>query len=130
MNYELKNYEDAVDKAKSKGKKIIIPKDDELQIDIDTTRQYGIFKLNIKELNEFFHSVWKIREYQSPRGPDHRHIYIRLDDNIKDTERAFLQLFLGSDPVREYLSMCLIKIGDPHPILMFEEPGFELDWRK
>ena len=130
MNYDLKNYEDAVAKSKAKGKKIIIPKDDELQIDIDSAQQYEVFEAHIKELNGSFHPVCRIKIIPSPGGEDNRHIYIKINKILEDKERIFLQLFLGSDPIREYLSLCLIAIGDSHPILMFEEPNFELDWGK
>ena len=120
MNYDLKNYEDAQTKAKAEGKQIVIPKSNELFIDIDSAEQYEIFKSRIKELNECFHCVFDMKEVPSPGGPNNRHIYIKLDCAILEEERAFLQLFLGSDPIREYLAWCLCKIGDPHPTLFFE----------
>jgi len=51
-----------------------------------------------------------------------------MENDTPAEERVALQLFLGSDPVREYLSLCLIEIGDPAPILFFENPDFVLDF--
>lgn len=128
MNYDLKNYEDA--KAKAVGKKIVIPKDNELMIDIDSEEQLLIFKDRIKELNELIHYVHSIKTIPSQGGSGHYHIYVLLDLHLTEIERAFLQLFLGSDPIREYLAYCLTKIGDPHPTLFFEDYNFDEDKRE
>lgn len=120
MNYDLKNFEDAKKKARKLNREIVLPAPNELQIDIDSYEQYEIYRQRIKELNQI-HCVKKTKEIPSPGGADHRHIYISLEDEVSKEERVFLQLFLGSDPIREYLSFCLIKIGDPCPVLFFED---------
>lgn len=128
MRYDLKNYEDAKKKADKLGKQIIIPKADELQIDIDSHENYQLFHCRLESLN-FMHEVRDVKELQSPGGVGHYHIYIKLYRELPAEERVALQMFLASDPIREYLSLCLIKIGDPHPILLFEEPDFVLRFR-
>lgn len=120
MNYDLANYEEAEKKAEKLGKKIVTPEADQLFIDIDTPEQLEVFSTRIQELNHL-HNVMSTRQIPSPGGVGHYHIYVTLENDMDDTERVFLQLFLGSDPIREYLSLCLIQVGDPHPILFFED---------
>jgi hypothetical protein len=124
MDYGLNNFEDAVEKAKSKGKIIIEPTDNELQLDIDSKEQYNILAARMMELNENSHCIFHTQEFPSQGGAWHKHIYLKLAVDTPILERIALQLFLGSDPVKEYLSLCLVKIGDPHPVLMFENPDF------
>jgi len=120
MNYEMRNYDEAVKKAQRLGKKIVKPRDNELLLDIDSAEQYKIYKSRVGELSKL-HKVVGTKDISSSEKLWHRHIYISLDCDIENEERVFLQLFLGSDPIREYLSLCLIRIGDPHPILLFED---------
>ncbi|MGD2065674.1 MAG: hypothetical protein PVI43_00710 [Candidatus Bathyarchaeota archaeon] len=124
MDYDLNNFEDAVEKAKSKGKIVIEPLENELQIDIDSKEQYILFATRMKELNENFHCIFHSKELPSQGGDWRKHIYLKLAVDTPILERTALQLFLGSDPVKEYLSLCLVQIGDPHPILMFENLDF------
>ena len=121
MNYEMNNYAEAVKKADRLGKIIVKPGDNELLLDIDSAEQYKTYKDRMEELSKL-HKVVRIKEIPSSEKSGHRHIYISLVCGMEDEERIFLQLFLGSDPIREYLSLCLIRIGDPHPILLFENP--------
>lgn len=120
MNYNMNNYAEAVKKAQRLGKIIVKPETNELLLDIDNAEQYKTFKYRLKELSKL-HTIEEIKEIPSTEKPDHYHIYVTLDRDIEDEERVFLQLFLGSDSIREYLSLCLIHIGDPHPILLFED---------
>lgn len=126
MNYDLKNYDEAIVKARKLGKIIILPKENELQLDIDSEEQFTLFHARLKELNAL-HKIQIVQEVKSSKD-GHYHVYIKLTRDIPTEERIILQMFLGSDPIREYLSMCLAKIGDSEPILLFENPDFTLDY--
>ena len=109
----------AFKEAEEKGVVVVLPDDFELQIDIDTAENYELFLLRIKYLEKWFNLTYK--QKSSKTGGDHRHICIRLTETISSLERIFLQLYLGSDSKREFLSLIRIKNDDPHPTLFFEK---------
>jgi len=125
MNKETLKYDIdrmvAIREAEKKGLDIIYPKENELLLDIDTEEQMKIFEERAEYLNEFFPIEFEIRQSQS--GHPHYHIIISLSEDIllDNTERIFLQLFLGSDPTREFLSYLRILKGEDLPTLLLEK---------
>lgn len=120
-------FEGAKAAAVEKGLVIVLPKDNELFVDIDDERS----------LEEFFSRVLILRstgwvsedqeagvvmKASKSRGC-HWHAVVTLQHNVTPTERVALQLLLGSDPIREALSMRAIREKTtPHPTLFFEVP--------
>lgn len=118
--------EDFVRACEEEGKVILYPADNELLIDIDTEEQFQIFQEHIKSLaknlykHRLPHLIWP-----SKSGLPRRHIKVVLPFDLKSpAERIALQASLGSDPMREMLSMVRCIHGDDCPTLLVEPKGF------
>lgn len=117
--------ERAEQEAAEKGLVVIFPKENELQLDIDSAEAYETFDKNLKVLRQMF-PVAEIIETGSRSGGARKHIIVRLKQVvISNEERILLQACLGSDCTRELLSYFRVLRRDPHPTLFFEEPSFE-----
>ncbi len=119
INYDFSR-EEAIKEAEKKGLKAVIPLDNELQIDIDNIEQLAVFEERMKYFQTWHDCDIKIQESQS--GHPHYHIYVTVKDlNLDPITRIFLQLFLGSDAIREFLSYKRLEEGDIHPTLFLEK---------
>lgn len=109
--------EDAVREA---GCRIVIPKPNELQLDIDTEEQFATFLRVYPALqrNEFPEASFIVTE--SASGFPHRHIVVTLPCEVDMWQRIALQAALGSDPMRELLSALRLFRGDAIPTLLIE----------
>lgn len=58
----------------------------------------------------------------SKSGGEKQHIRVFLPFNVEPVERIALQAALGSDGVRELLSLRRVRGDDPHPTLFAETP--------
>ena len=108
----------AFEQAENEGKIVVLPNEYTLQIDIDTEENHTIFETRIKYLEKWYDLAYKVLSSKS--GGIHCHIYVDMKEAITPTERIFLQLYLGSDSKREFLSLQRIRNDDPHPTLFFE----------
>jgi hypothetical protein len=101
---------------------VVLPKSNELFIDIDSDADLAEFDRNYGVINELF----CIDEYEvkpSRNKERGKHIYVKLGQNVTPTERILLQAILGSDRKREALSLWRIHHNDPDPTLFFEKSG-------
>jgi hypothetical protein len=101
---------------------------DELQIDLDRPRA-RIPKRLLRLVDEHY----PIRTIQYSRSKSgNTHVSIRVETpiiggipgfhrSLPGLERLFLQVCLGSDPVRELLSWGRARNGAPYPTLFFEK---------
>jgi hypothetical protein len=89
-------------------------------LDIDALHQLEQFETRLKKFSKDY-KVENTEIVESFSGPPHCHIYIRLEKPLPVMTRIFLQMWLGSDPIKEYLSVRRVMIGDNHPILMLEK---------
>ena len=98
-------------------------KDNELFVDLDTERQFEVFKFQIKLLKKHFY--FKIADITpSKQGLPHRHVVIELAHPLPLLARIALQACLGSDPTRELLSVKRaidVKEGVEEQIVVFFE---------
>lgn len=114
--------EHAFERAKRENLEVILPDEHTLMIDIDNEDLLKIFYDRWNNLE-----YWECFEGKSHRIVDsktkgHKHIYVRLPKmRLTATQRIFLQLYLGSDPRREFLCLQRILKNDPHPTLFFEK---------
>lgn len=121
----MQNYlsEIASDKAfedAERGNKIVLlPKDNELFIDLDSEDALTLFNKRLKRLGTWHNTTDK--QISPSKKKNHYHAIVTLETNIDPMQRIFLQLFLGSDPIRELLSLQRILIKDPHPTLFIEK---------
>ena len=94
----------ALRQAEERGCVIVLPKADELQVDIDSKASMRDFRRVAKILRK--HLRFTYRGHRSPSGePWHFHVTVTLDRDVKGSkERVALQTLFGSDRVREALS--------------------------
>ena len=131
--------EDPYEVAKEKGLECVLPADDELQIDIDDEASLKQYERGITVLSENGIIVTETKRTVSAGG--NTHIYVKCElrasrnasfwkrmfgqgDKIDPMTRIALQACLGSDRVRELLSILRItsKSGRP-PTVFFEKPA-------
>jgi hypothetical protein len=107
----------AYEKAEQNGQVVVVPRNNELFVDLDTEESITLFKERIKEISRYVGIKYSLL----PSKSGNKHGYVELDRNINsDYERLFLQLLLGSDPIRELLSWGRVVNNDPTPTLFFE----------
>lgn len=113
--------------SRSTENRIFIPaRPNELQIDIDSEvslrffrKQWYIFNSRMAAYHKPMTSLTTI--YPSSSGKrGHWHVLITFKKPIDPIMRIALQVCLGSDRVRELLSLCRVLNGSPIPTLFFE----------
>lgn len=103
--------------VESEGKVIKIPERHQLQIDIDSEEQASIFKTNINIIRRYYDfTITEVRN--SPSGG--LHIYIDTPFDMDAAERIAWQAALGSDPIRELLSLVRMSNNIMYPTLLVE----------
>ena len=108
----------AFEEAATKGLMVVLPDEFSLQVDIDNQENFVLFNNRLDYLKNWYDLKYK--KTPSKKGGEHLHITVCLDKVINPLERIFLQLYLGSDSTREFLSFQRIKNKDPNPTLFFE----------
>lgn len=112
---------DFITRMELEGNRIVLPADNELQIDIDSEEDYLRFlqACAVLERNEVEHKIIRITESRS--GYPKRHIIIEWPTLLDPWKRIALQAALGSDHIRELLSSIRLMRGDEHPTLLVEK---------
>lgn len=91
--------------------KVVLPRDNQLQIDIDSDEAYGKF-LEMLDMANRSGVRTRVLTAPSKSGLPHRHITIDLDFDVSPWSRIALQAALGSDMKREFLSAMRLITGD------------------
>lgn len=94
--------------------------DTQLFIDIDTERAYAIFKETSRKMKWGTQWFKSMRETPSKQGLPHRHIVIELRQLQPLIVRIAMQAALGSDPMRELLSIRRALDGEDNVVIFFE----------
>lgn len=108
-------------RARKHGQKIVEPRANELQIDIDgarSLRKYGM-QFSILKRAGITHG-WRERITPSKRA-NHAHITIVMPRPMKPLERVGLQAILGSDLMREAFNWSRVTRKNKYPIAFFEK---------
>ncbi len=126
MNCTNEDYEEARERYTARkmaeGFEIVLPKENELQIDIDSEEDYLRFqKMFFTVVNKNISGITIKRNCPSQSGFPKRHITLSLPIDINFLERIALQACLGSDNVREFLSLIRYWTGDKYPSLFVEK---------
>mgnify|MGYP000856016816 CR=1 FL=1 len=100
----------------------VLPKRNELQIDLDSEQAYQQF-LRAFSVMSRYRKMEIVSLQFSKSGAPNRHVYIKTG-RVSDSSRVALQSMLGSDVVRENLSMQRIKCNHKNPTVFFENVGF------
>lgn len=115
--------EDFMARMVAEGFVIVLPKPNELQIDIDTDEQFDNFIRASESLamNWWLETPCVVETHPSKSGLPSRHITITLPFDVDPWQRIALQASLGSDPMRELLSSIRLMKGDVAPTLFVEQ---------
>lgn len=123
---------DYTERMMKEGFRIYYPEYNEITLDIDSEEDYQYFlsmynRLKADKLPLFHDSTFI--EQPSKSGLPNRHIIIRLNRSyiLDDIERVAWQAVLGSDRVREMLSLFRIMGGDARPTLLAMLPEKEVE---
>jgi|SRR5580704_3831947 hypothetical protein len=106
--------------AESIGCDLIVATDTQLFIDIDTEAQFDVFKVNLLVLGKHF-AVRRTSLTPSKQGLPHRHIVVDLHGAWPLMTRIAMQAALGSDPMRELLSIRRA-VNEEENVVIFFEP--------
>ncbi len=127
------NKEEVEATAKSRGLIAFYPGTHEIFLDIDEGMKDPLVSVT-EALNR---GGFKIRALgrlvtvsQSGKG---KHIYLHLSDFVNPLERIAIQAVLGSDPLKEALSLCRYRKQCEVPTVLFETPAWAKrveQWRK
>ncbi len=114
-------YEASCEIAASKGLLVVLPKPNELLIDIDSDSAFATFEVQVERVRKFEPLSYTVKPSKS--GGPCRHVTVELERSVADDrERILLQAVLGSDPFRELLSWASSKAGHTKPTMFFEDP--------
>ena len=102
-------------RVESEGGKIIIPGPFDAQVDIDTEDQYEQFCKGADIYERVTGEQLSYVVTESKSGLPKRHIRVTTGFPMDDVFRIALQAALGSDPIRELLSLIRVMhgVGDP-----------------
>jgi len=125
--YDLESDRDeAVENAENAGCDIIYPRNNELQIDINSDDEYDRFEAALANMPENF--VKSVYETVSISGLPHRHITVQVSfGGYTDLEKIALQFMLGSDYLRESLSVLKDLYGVDKPTCFFEKSNSTME---
>lgn len=123
-HYTIKGIDDAwIAKAKALGIEVRVPKPNELFLDLDTQKAWAKLVPLLSAVTERTGIVLKItEEWFSSSGWPHRHVIVEANTEITQEFRAFLQMYMGSDPNRELRSYADIHDGAKYPTVFIEGP--------
>lgn len=103
--------------AAEKNLTCIFPNANEAQIDLDGDAQLNERVLEVLRSNRPFP---RIDRMQTTSKSGNRHVHLRFDRPLKTLERIVIQACLGSDPVREILSLLRHNEGSDYCTALFE----------
>jgi hypothetical protein len=118
----------ARDVAEEENLDIIIPDDNQLQLDIDSDEAYLEARTRLQKLEwdlDFEKGTIGIEEFPSRHG--NTHIIVTLPFPVTPWQRIALQACLGSDPIRELLSCYRIMYDIENPTILFRKKWVNKD---
>lgn len=105
-------------RKKEEGYKIYYPEENELLLDFDDEESFQTFKRRIAIIEREAKTDIKWTVFNSTTK-GHRHVSVKMPMKIENNyERIAVQAVLGSDPIREMLSLFRAWRDDPHPTLL------------
>ena len=108
--------------AEKNGLKVVVPGDNEIQVDIDSHEIPDEFHDRL-ELAEDLGLVDRFSDRGSRSKSGNWHVTIRASRKLTAVERILLQALLGSDWKREMLSYHRSLHGNTTPSVLFEQIG-------
>lgn len=125
-NYDYQMQHQFLREVKRKGLTINIPDEHTLQLDLDTEEQWQGLQEKMHALEAMMAYGMRITDVTvSSSGPPHLHVYISMIKPISSVEEQIgAQMFLGSDPKKELLSLCRVAARIEPATLLIEG-----DWK-
>lgn len=109
-----------VPRARRRGLKVIEPKTNELQIDLDGARALHVYGRQYDVLRRAgLTKGWREKVNPSRRS-GHTHVTISMPRPMPLTERVGLQAILGDDLKRAAFNWCRVKRHNKYPVVFFE----------
>lgn len=125
--YDDDRFVSGAELAEAQGLKIVYSKPDELFLDFDPEEQLRDVDVRAEKLAEWgalSNEGKTIRVSKS--GRPHRHVRYTLTRAFTPTERILMQMFLGSDPIKEGMAFKRILTGvTDNPIRLFMTHTFD-----
>lgn len=112
----------AEDKAAELGLVVVTPGPRQLFVDIDSDADNAYLEKQIARLISNGVTIVATGDTPSKSGLPKRHVTLEVDHDLTDIERIALQACLGSDRVREILSLCRVYKGISPATVFFERP--------
>jgi hypothetical protein len=116
--------EQYVKRMSDAGFEIYYPEPDELLLDFDTEEAVLTFKDRLKKLRAELKLQLPARIWPSKSGYPRCHASVRVTWVLTIRQRIAFQTVLGSDPVRELLSLVRDWHDDPYPSLLADLPEY------
>ena len=118
----MPNSQRAINQAQMEGLEVVLPEDNQLQIDLDNEHSYRLLQNQLGIVQKFL-GDYGYEEHLSKSGePTKRHVTLTFEDlKFTTLERLALQAMLGSDRIRELLGYVQLKNNDPNPVLFLEK---------
>lgn len=111
-----------LNRAIKSGLRIVEPKPNELQLDIDSVGLLIFHEMQWSILEKAgITKGWKRKIRKSKRGGSHLHITITAPHSFNSILRLLFQSILGSDLKREAFNTCRVLKGNKYPIVFFEK---------
>ena len=110
--------------ASERGQQIVRPGFRDLFLDLDGQADYDFLVDRLDHMSGVALNLEVVHIGPSRSGKPHLHVYLRASRDLSDIERIALQACLGSDRVREFLSLMRIWEGG-EGTTFFENP----DWK-
>ena len=99
---------------------VVVPNDDELQIDLDTPEAIAQYNTMMAD----FKDQLKVRELDSWASKSgNRHVVVQFPQAVSNEMRIALQACFGSDPKREILSLMRVLNGSKYTSVLFKPLG-------
>lgn len=114
-----RNAEEVEAIAERMGLVCILPEENELQIDADHPWNPDVFDRVEKVLQEN-NGIQILDKLTTISKNGRKHVYMRLSKSVAPSTRIAIQSCLGSDPIREILSIIRLMSGSDAPTALFE----------
>lgn len=113
----------APDKAARLGLTLVMPKDDELFIDLDSPDAMARFSLLFDDEFTQVYPLASVKFTTSSGGNIHAYVTVPELKPLKMEERLALEAALGGDPLRQMIAVKHHREGYAYPSVFFEKPG-------
>ncbi len=111
-----------IERAKRDGMRVVEPKRNEIQVDLDGAKAIHLYARQYMFLaREGITKGWRERMTVSKSGGNHMHVTITTPHNMDDITRCAYASVLGDDPKRAAFNLARVIKRTKYPIVFFEK---------